>query len=53
MIASSSTVYTSILFGIVLASFRYNYHIGNVKFSCIEGKFLWKNEFDEGNSSVK
>ncbi|KAL3981791.1 EGF-like domain family protein [Acanthocheilonema viteae] len=43
MISKFSIVYTSILFGIILASFRYNYHIGNVKFSCIKGWSLYGN----------
>uniref|UniRef100_A0A0R3RGH9 Deleted in malignant brain tumors 1 protein n=1 Tax=Elaeophora elaphi TaxID=1147741 RepID=A0A0R3RGH9_9BILA len=43
MISNSSIVYTAILFGIVLANIRYNYHIGKVKFSCIDGWTLYGN----------
>ncbi|MCP9266359.1 GCC2 and GCC3 family protein [Dirofilaria immitis] len=43
MIPSSYVIYTSTLLGIILATFRYNYHIGNVKFSCMEGWTLYGN----------
>uniref|UniRef100_A0A8R1TU78 Uncharacterized protein n=1 Tax=Onchocerca volvulus TaxID=6282 RepID=A0A8R1TU78_ONCVO len=43
MISSSSVLYTLTLFGIILATFHYNYHIGNVKFSCMEGWTLYGN----------
>ncbi|VDN91471.1 unnamed protein product [Brugia pahangi] len=43
MISTSSIIYLPILFGILLANFQYNYHIGNVKFSCIEGWNLYGN----------
>uniref|UniRef100_A0A915Q329 Uncharacterized protein n=1 Tax=Setaria digitata TaxID=48799 RepID=A0A915Q329_9BILA len=44
MISSSSiNLHLLALFGIVWANFRYNYHIGNVKFSCTEGWTLYGN----------
>ncbi|VDO22334.1 unnamed protein product [Brugia timori] len=55
MISTSSIVYLSVLFGILLANFQYNYHIGNVKFSCIEGNciYMYANFSDQTNYGWK